>query len=289
MVRDPGAASFLHIARAYRRSGRRDAARAVALRALELEPTSVEGRELLALLHLEAGEHELAGAEWNTVLAHDPRSFEAHRGLGFLALEHGRLADARDHLGSAAALRPGDVIVRQALDLLEERTAADGAAVPSAESETLGSRVRGPIQDFMRETGVRTVLVLNRSGQLLAHQGFDLRYDVRSVATLTAAAHASAHALAEITGADRWTHLHHTGHEKQLFLTPFQAAGRSLVLVAIADLVPAPAKVRLFSERLATAVQDLPGLDRLLPPSSASLQNDLENALRRVLAMPREA
>lgn len=121
---DPGAASFVRLARAYRAQGRREAARDVVLQGLEHNPEHLGGHGLLALIHVEAGERERAGDEWETMLRLDPDNFDASRGLGFLALERNDLAAARRHLERAARSRPDDPAVTQALQVLERRERA---------------------------------------------------------------------------------------------------------------------------------------------------------------------
>ena len=95
--------------------------------------------------------------------------------------------------------------------------------------------LREPIREFARETRVRLVLLLDRSGQVLAQQGFTRSYEISAVASLAAAAHTSAQALAGVAGSSGWTHLHHAGRERQLFLAPFRTPSSELVLVAIFD------------------------------------------------------
>lgn len=121
MAEDPGSPSFVPLARAYRRQGRRDAALSVVLRGLERNPEHVDAHALLALLHVDAGDRETAGDEWEMILRLDPGNFDARRGLGFLALERGELANASTHLHAAAESRPGDPTVAQALEVLARR------------------------------------------------------------------------------------------------------------------------------------------------------------------------
>lgn len=133
VAEDPGSPSFVPLARAYRRQGRRDAALSVVLRGLERNPEHVDGHALLALLHVDAGDREKAGDEWEMILRLDPRNFDARRGLGFLALERGDLANASTHLNAAAESRAGDPTVAQALDVLGRREEARrGGAAPPA-------------------------------------------------------------------------------------------------------------------------------------------------------------
>ncbi|MBW3552027.1 MAG: tetratricopeptide repeat protein [Gemmatimonadetes bacterium] len=133
VAEDPGSPSFVPLARAYRRQGRRDAALSVVLRGLERNPEHVDAHALLALLHVDAGDRERAGDEWEMILRLDPRNFDARRGLGFLALERGDLANASTHLNAAAESRSGDPTVTQALEVLARRKkGGQGGAAPAA-------------------------------------------------------------------------------------------------------------------------------------------------------------
>jgi Flp pilus assembly protein TadD len=133
VAEDPGASSFVKLARAYRTQGRSDAARSVVIQGLQQNPEHIGGHGLLALIHVETGEREKAGDEWQTMLSLEPDNFEASRGLGFLALERDDLAGARRYLEQADRSQPGDTAVAQALRVLERREAAgDGARVAVA-------------------------------------------------------------------------------------------------------------------------------------------------------------
>ncbi len=141
-----------------------------------------------------------------------------------------------------------------------------------------------PMKTFVRDSRVRTAVLVNRSGQVLAHHGFGQSYDIGNVATLAAAAHSSAHALAQLTGAGRWMHLHHAGKENQLFLAPFVAGSEELVLVAIFDNDSTLGLVQLFFDRLAEAIQQIPELGGALVPGDVeAFESDLEAGLDRLL------
>lgn len=143
-----------------------------------------------------------------------------------------------------------------------------------------------PMRSFVRESRVRTAILVNRSGQVLAHHGFSRGLDVTNVAALAAAAHSSAHALAEITGAGRWMHLHHAGREHQLFLAPFAAGGgEELVMVAIFDQDSTLGLVQLFFDRLKDAILEVPELASGLQASDmAGFEEDLDAGVERLLS-----
>jgi tetratricopeptide (TPR) repeat protein len=121
VARDPRSLAFLPLARAYRRRGLGEEAIQLCLRGLEAYPTHVEAHGLLALLHLDRGDHQKAADEWSIVLRMDRDNFEALRGLGFCFLEQDRLSRARQMLERAALLRPTEPTVQEALRLLGTR------------------------------------------------------------------------------------------------------------------------------------------------------------------------
>lgn len=142
-----------------------------------------------------------------------------------------------------------------------------------------------PMKQFVWQSRVRTAVLVNHSGQVLAHHGFTRSYDIMNVATLAAATHSSAHALAELTGAGHWVHLHHAGKEKQLFLAPFRTGSEELVLVAIFDQTSTFGLVQLFFDRLTEAVREIPEFGQPLEAGDVeSFEQDLEAGLDRILS-----
>lgn len=121
VARDPRSLAFLPLARAYRRQGMRDEAMRLCVRGLQAYPSHIEAHGLLAMLYLEAGQHEKAGDEWSMVLRMDADNFDALRGLGFCYLEQDQLSRARQMLERAALLRPADPAVQEALRVLGTR------------------------------------------------------------------------------------------------------------------------------------------------------------------------
>lgn len=146
-----------------------------------------------------------------------------------------------------------------------------------------------PMRTFVRESRVRTAILVNQSGQILARHGFSQGFDVGDVATLAAATHASAHALAELTDSGRWVHLHHAGREKQLFLAPFRIGDEELILVAIFDDTSTLGLVQLFFDRLVEAIREVPELQSTLPGGEVDeFERDLEAGVERLLSEPED-
>ena len=151
--------------------------------------------------------------------------------------------------------------------------------------------LKPPIATFVRESRVRIVLLISGSGQVLAQHGFTRSYEVMNVASLAAAAHASAGALAEMSGVPRWKHLHHAGQERQLFLAPIRTPVGELILVAIFDKESSLGIVQLFFEQLGNTIRLLPEFQQRdgALPTAATFERDLEAGLNRVLPEAGEA
>ena len=140
------------------------------------------------------------------------------------------------------------------------------------------------ISTFVRESGVRIALLINGSGQVLAQHGFTRSYEVMNVASLAAAAHAAARALADMTDARRWTHLHHAGRQRQLFLAPLKTPVAELILVVIFEGDTSLGIVQLFFDRLRASVSALPEFQEALAETTPqSFERDLEAGLHKAL------
>jgi predicted regulator of Ras-like GTPase activity (Roadblock/LC7/MglB family) len=163
VAEDPGAPAFVRLARVYRKQGHRQAAREVVMRGLERSPRHVDAHALLALLLVEDGDRAGAQDAWETVLRLEPASFDARRGLGFLALERRDLAAARRHLDAAHDARPDDPAVAQARDVLARREAAS--------ADRIDPDLHDPVRLFQpldREAPFRGGLLLDGQGLVLA-------------------------------------------------------------------------------------------------------------------------
>lgn len=153
----------------------------------------------------------------------------------------------------------------------------------------LADALEEPMKVFVRESRVRTAILLNQAGQVLAQRGFSRGFDVSSVAALAAAAHASARPLAELTDSDRWSHLHHAGADKQLLLAPFTVGDHELILVAIFDEDSTLGLVQLFFDRLVESIREIPELATPLRSEDAeAFERDLEAGVERLLSEPED-
>jgi predicted regulator of Ras-like GTPase activity (Roadblock/LC7/MglB family) len=154
-----------------------------------------------------------------------------------------------------------------------------------ADLPVLVGALRDPVSTFVRDSRVRLSLLVNRSGQVLAQHGFTGGYEVMNVASLAAAAHASARALAELTRSGGWTHLYHAGTERQLFLAPLDTPIEQLILIAIFDRESSLGLVQLFFQQLAQRIAALPELHVTAPAGDqVSFEKDLEAGIERVFS-----
>ncbi|HEX6939403.1 MAG TPA: roadblock/LC7 domain-containing protein [Longimicrobiales bacterium] len=144
--------------------------------------------------------------------------------------------------------------------------------------------LREPVRAFVRDARIRVALLVSSSGQLLAQHGFSRGYEVANVASLAAAAHASARALADMTGAGPWTYLHQVGKQRQLFLAPFATPAEELILVAIFDDDSSLGLVLLYFDDFARRIAALPQFRTMDAGGTAeTFEHDLEAGLRHVM------
>lgn len=245
VAENPGAPAFVPLGRAYRRQGRRDAALRVVLRGLERNPEHIGGHLLLALLHVDKGERQLAGDEWATVLRFDPGNFDAHRGLGFLALERSDLAGARRHLEAAAEQRGDDPAVTQALEVLRRREAAAQAAAP-ARAPTPARPAAGaePARLFASMSGQAPflgALLLDGSGLVLGGELSREAGDGETLGALMSTAVEEARRASELLGLGEWEGLLLESENASLHVA---AADEAVVLLAARPGAPAGWVVR---------------------------------------------
>ena len=77
-----------------------------------------------------------------------------------------------------------------------------------------------------------TVLLIDRSGQLIAHQGNTPEIDILSLSALTAANFGATAEIARILGEEEFTLLFHKGRSENVF---FSAIGEHVIMVTLFD------------------------------------------------------
>jgi len=144
----------------------------------------------------------------------------------------------------------------------------------------VAAALKEPMRHFVRESHVRTALLINSAGQVLGQHGFARSYEVMNVASLGAAIHAASRALAELTAAPRWEHLHHAGRERQLFMAPLRTPHGELIVIAIFDSDSSLGLVQLFYQQLERTVASLPELQaEPAVTTQGGFERDLEAGL----------
>ncbi len=140
----------------------------------------------------------------------------------------------------------------------------------------------GPLEEFVRESGARLAVLINRSGQVLAQQGFDKVLDLIGVASLAAGINASSRALANQLGETQFEHLHHAGSQRQLFLGHFESAAGQLFLVTVFDERSSVGLVRFFFDQFVTQIQAMPQMAAANSQTeSMDFEAELESGLDR--------
>ena len=143
--------------------------------------------------------------------------------------------------------------------------------------------LEGPVERFAREAGVRLVLLINESGQVLAQRGFARALDVMGVAALGAGIHASSQALAVMIGEGGFRHLHQGGRAAQVFIGPFRTPAENLIAVAVFGEDSSLGLVQVFFAELAREVAELPGWSETRPTANArAFERDLVAGLETI-------
>jgi tetratricopeptide (TPR) repeat protein len=128
LAADPASLVFVPLGEALRRRGDLEVALRVALRGVERHPANPDAHDLVARIAVDAGDLERAVAEWEAVLRLTAGHAGAHKGLGFISFQLGRLDDAAAHLGAALAANQEDGSLAAALQTVRDELAArDGA------------------------------------------------------------------------------------------------------------------------------------------------------------------
>ncbi len=151
-----------------------------------------------------------------------------------------------------------------------------------ADLERFVGALAEPVDRFAREAGVRLVLLINESGQVLAQRGFARALDVMGVAALGAGIHASSRAIARLFGQEGFEHLHQGGGTAQVFIGAFSTPAEELILIAVFGEDSSIGLVRVFFGRLVEEVGRLPGWREVRPTSDpASFERELDAGLEQ--------
>lgn len=93
-------------------------------------------------------------------------------------------------------------------------------------------RINGCLDKMISSSLAHSALVIDRSGQLIAHHGDTPGIDVLSLSALTAANFGATAEIARILGEEEFTLLFHKGRSENVY---FSAVGEEVILVTLFD------------------------------------------------------
>jgi predicted regulator of Ras-like GTPase activity (Roadblock/LC7/MglB family) len=128
--------------------------------------------------------------------------------------------------------------------------------------ESDAARINDVLTRFLGESGAAEVLLIDRSGQLLAMDGVSRALDTVSISALAAAAFSSTCAMAQLLGETEFTVLFHEGHKQSIHVS---TVDEEAILLAIFDERTTVGMVRLFAKEAAKAVGTVLSATRTRP------------------------
>ncbi len=104
---------------------------------------------------------------------------------------------------------------------------------------------------LLRETNVKSLMLVDRTGQVVANVGEPPQFDAQAFASLTAADFSANDQLAKLIGEQEFSSLFHQGDKESMYLA---AVARRVILVALFDNRTTLGLVRL---KVKTTVEEL--------------------------------
>lgn len=142
-------------------------------------------------------------------------------------------------------------------------------------SSTIAPWLAAPLAEFVREARVRSALVLEPSGRVLAQHGFARSLDVMAACSLAAAIHASSSELGRQLDGNPFGPLHTAGASHQLFLAPLRGGRNTLLLLAVFDDASSLGIVRHFFGAFAERAMREPPAEADETPLALDFERDL--------------
>ena len=132
-----------------------------------------------------------------------------------------------------------------------------GASSWSVREEDL-KVITGLMSGLLRETSVRSLLLVDRTGQIVTNVGEAPQFDTQAFASLTAADFSANDQLAKMIGEHEFSSLFHQGEKESMYLAD---VARRVILVALFDnqttLGLVRLKVRATVEELTRVFEDM--------------------------------
>lgn len=140
------------------------------------------------------------------------------------------------------------------------------------------ARINQILTRFLADAGAEEVLLIDRSGQLLAMDGVSRALDTVSISALAAAAFSSTCAMAQLLGETEFTVLFHEGVKQSIHVS---TVDEEAILLAIFDERTTVGMVRLFAKEASRAVGAVLGQTRARPKPGAEFAAPLSAAEAR--------
>jgi predicted regulator of Ras-like GTPase activity (Roadblock/LC7/MglB family) len=175
LARDPSSLVFLPLAETLRRLGQLDTARKVATRGLQRHPHNPDAHDLLARIHVDAGDLQAAFDEWDMVLRIVPGHLGATKGMAFILFQQGMLEEAEQMLVKAQALdggrdggAGGDIIA--AISTVRRSGAASSISMTTAEMSAERTAMVGDPRQLYADllSSEQQAIMLDKDGLVLA-------------------------------------------------------------------------------------------------------------------------
>lgn len=114
------------------------------------------------------------------------------------------------------------------------------------------------LQELLKNSNATSVLLLDKTGQLISSVGEELRFDLHSFASLCAADFEANAQLAKLIGEQDFSTLYHQGSNESMYLSRVE---RDIILVVLFDKKTTLGLVRLRTKKavegLATVIKGL--------------------------------
>jgi predicted regulator of Ras-like GTPase activity (Roadblock/LC7/MglB family) len=168
LAADPSSLVFLPLCEALLARGDLAHAARVARRGADRHGGRADAQDLVARIALAQGDPTTAEAAWTNALRIQPEFGAAHRGLGFLRYQQGRLDDAEHHLGIVRDGSPNDPALQAAWAAVQTARAEMAASTeitevsiaPAARESRVSARESRPSASFVALTGAETASTL---------------------------------------------------------------------------------------------------------------------------------
>lgn len=174
LARDPSSLVFLPLGETLRRQGQLDVARKVASRGVQRHPHSADAHDLMARIHVDAGDLEAAYAAWEKVQQLVPGHAGAAKGMAFILFQQGKLQEAERLLLSAHA-RGADPDIAAAINTVRKSGALTAISSDTVEMVVLPADPRELYGNVLSSD--QAAILLDKDGLVLAgsYRGADGR------------------------------------------------------------------------------------------------------------------